>query len=354
MGMPSISITFTELATSVVKRGERGIIAIILKDETVPETNPFFCNDYTDIPAELNQDNQEQIKLAMKGYINTPQKIICYVIDNESKYEDALKYFKMLKFDYLVAPAAQTDNVTETIATYVKNERKNKKLIKAVLPDTKSDHEAIVNYTTKTVTVGEKVYTTEQYCSRIAGILAGTPLKISATYAPLSELDDCSRLEKQEMDAAVDNGEFIVWWDGEKVKTGRAVNSLTTLTDEKNTQFQKIKVTEIMDMIANDLRMTIEDSYIGKYSNGYQNKSLLVSAISDYLYQLKEKEELLNDYTIEIDVEKNRSYLKARGKDVDKMNDDEIKKANTGSNVFLKSTLGILDAIEDVELPIAI
>lgn len=36
------------------------------------------------------------------------------------------------------------------------------------------------------------------------------------------------------------------------------------------------------------------------------------------------------------------------------MSDDDIKTANTGSSVFLKATIQILDAIEDIVLPITI
>jgi hypothetical protein len=223
----------------------------------------------------------------------------------------------------------------------------------AVLANQASDDEGIINYTTSAVYVGDTVYTAEQYCSRIAGIIAGTPLDISATYAPLNELTDCTRLTKAEMDAAVDAGNFIVWFDGEKVKTARAVNSLTTLTSSKNKQFQKIKIVDIMDMIANDIRMTAEDNYLGKYANSYANKGLLISAIGNYFDGLK-REDLIQSYKIGIDVDANRAYLKGKGVDVDSMSDAEIMKANTGSYVYLKATLSILDAIEDIVLPITI
>ena len=50
MGMPSISISFTEKGNTAVSRGERGIIAMILKD-TVPATNPIVCATESDVPA---------------------------------------------------------------------------------------------------------------------------------------------------------------------------------------------------------------------------------------------------------------------------------------------------------------
>jgi hypothetical protein len=295
--------------------------------------------------------------------VNAPLRVIAYIIPatveeggedvNNTDYTDALNYFRTVKFDYLVIPTVGTDAKTSDIVSYVQTERANDKLIKAVLPNTIADKEFIINFATTKVYEGDTEYTTEEYCSRIAGIIAGTPLSISCTYAPLPELTDCTRLSKTEMDSAVNAGKLIVWWDGEKVKVARGVNSLTTLTSEKNTQFQKIKILDAMDMIANDIRMTAQDNYLGKYANTYYNKCLLISAIGNYFDTLI-RDDVLQSATITIDIDANRSYLKGRGVDVDKMTDDEIKVANTGSFVFLKATLSILDAIEDIVLPITI
>lgn len=353
MGMPSISISFTELAASAIKRGEKGIVALIINDANVPSVNPVVCTSDLDVPTSLSATTQEQIKLALKGYVNQPKKVIAYIVDG-ADYTNALNYLKTVKFDYLVAPSCATDEQTSIIASYVKAERANKKLIKAVLPNTKSDYEGIINYTTEKVFNDDKEYTTEQYCGRIAGIIAGTPFTIAATYAPLPELTDCTRLSKDDMDKAVDNGEFIVWFDGEKVKTARAVNSFVTTTDEKKAQFKKIKIIDIMDLIDTDIHMAAEDTYIGKYSNGYDNRVLVLSAIDGYFSEL-ERKGILGKYEIDFDVEAIRNFLKSKGINVDEMDDNEIKRSDdVGSYVFLKSRLWILDAIEDIKLPINI
>ena len=151
----------------------------------------------------------------------------------------------------------------------------------------------------------------------------------------------------------VDAGKHIVGFDGEKVKTARGVNSLKTLTGDKGASFQKIKIVDAMDMITDDIRMTAEDNYLGKYANSYDNKCLLISAIGSYFDQLI-ADGVLESASVAIDVEANRNYLKGKGVNVEAMSDDDIKKANTGSYVYLKATIKILDAIEDIVLPITI
>ena len=354
MNMPSVTVSFTEVASTAVKRGERGVIAMILRNETVPETNPVVCASTQDIPKTLGDDAKKQIELAMMGYVNTPKKVIVYVLDASAEdYNEALSYFKTVKFDYIVAPSVSTDNQTASLVSYVKTERSNNKLIKAVLPNTPADTEGVVNYATEKVVENDAEYSTEEYCSRIAGIIAGTPLTMSCTYAPLTELTDCTRLTRAEMDAAQDAGKMIVWWDGEKVKTARGINSLKTLNTEKGEQFQKVKAIDTMDMISDDIRMTAEDSYIGKYPNTYDNKGLLISAIRGYLDKLVTAG-VLSGHEVSIDIDANRQYLKDKGVNVEDMSDDDIKRAQTGSAVYLKATSSIVDAIEDIDLKITI
>jgi hypothetical protein len=352
MGMPSVIISFSQKAATALTRGERGIIGLIVKDTVVPETNPLVCLSSGDILDGLSETNKEQISLALRGYVNLPKKVIVYVLPSDaSDYEKALSYFSSCKFNWLVCPSAQTDGMTDRIVEYVKKERENNHLIKAVLPNTTADSEAIVNFATEKIYVDDTEYDTEEYCSRIAGMIAGTPMSIATTYAEMAEVTDCSKLTKEEMDKAVEAGKFIIFFDGEKVKTARAVTSLTTLIADKGKNFQKIKIMEAMDMIADDIRTTMEDSYIGKYPNTYSNKCLLLAAIGNYFDGLAQ-DNIIASGTVEIDIQANSDYLKAQGKDVSGMSEDEIKRADTGSYVYLTATVQMLDAIEDIIIPI--
>lgn len=355
MPMPSVNVSFTERAAQVIKRGERGIVALILKEATVPEDNPIIALNIQDIPSTLTSFNQEQMKLALMGYQNAPKKVVAYVIKDQTAvdYTPALTYFGLNKFDYLAIPTVNTDVKTSDIMTWIKAQRDAGRKVKAVLPNTAGDNEGIIDFATEKVTAGTKSYTTEQYCSRIAGLIAGTPLTISCTYAPLSELTDCARLTKSEMDAAIDAGKFIVFFDGEKVKVGRGVNSFVTTTADKGSQFKKIKIVDAMDMIYDDITKTAQDSYLGKYSNSYDNKCLLISAIGGYFEQLK-LDGILSAASIGIDIAAQRAYLKAEGVATDNMSDAEIRVYDTDDKVFLKAAITILDAIEEIQLPINI
>lgn len=357
MGLPSVIINFKETGITAIKRGERGIVALVLKDASVEALESHVLLTVAETPEGLTAENKEQIQLAFMGYQTPPKKVIVVVIpEGAENYNDATKYLETIRWDYLAIPAIQAGEVA-TIGTWIKslNDTLDKKC-KVVLPNHKGDHESIINFTTDNIVTVGKTYKTAQYCSRLAGMFAGTPMTISATFAPLPEVLDFDKKTKSEMDSAIEDGELILYNDGEKVKVARAVNSFTTTAQDKGDSFKKIKIVDAMHMIHDDIKKTAEDSYLGKYSNSYDNKCLLITAIQGYIDQLVLDGILDNSYDnkVFLDVEQQTVYLKSIGVDVSTMTEKEIKEANTKDKVFLGSNIKILDAIEDITLNITI
>lgn len=371
LGTPKINVTFTELGITAIGRGSKGVVALIVRD-TAP-VDPFVLTQASNAPIVLSMENQAYIERAFLGYVNPPKKVIVYVVDSDDlDLSKGLAYMATQDFDYLAGPADCTAAEAAAIASWIKSQRLNNGAkYKAVVPNQSADHYAIVNFAAEGMKAGTGTdttargvnmagaaassgYTAAAYCSRIAGLLAGTPMKISATYAPLPELTDVKRLTREEQEAAVNAGKLILVWDGRKVKTSRAVNSLVTTSEGMLDSFKKIKIVEIMDLIRTDITATAEDSYIGKYAGTYDNKLLLITAIRGYFMGLARDNLVQDGYTVEIDVEAQEQYLQSKGTDTSEMSQQEIKEADTGSHVFLLIRCRILDAIEDIDIAIEI
>ncbi len=355
LGTPKINVTFTELGISAIQRGDKGVVAVIVRDAA--EVAPVSLTQASQTPAELGAANQAYVKRTFTGYVNPPKKVIVYTAPEEGDADltAALDYMATQNFDYIVGPPDCSAAEAAAIASWVKSQRLNNGTkYKAVLPKQASDSYPIVNFTAEGMTDGTTVYTTAEYCSRIAGLLAGTPMKIAATYAPLPELSDVTRLTREAQEAAIGRGELILVWDGRKVKVSRAVNSLVTTNEGMLDSFKKIKIVEIMDLIRTDIVATAEDDYIGKYANTYQNKLLLVTAIRGYFMGLEQDGLVQPGYTVEIDVDAQEQYLMSKGMDTSGMTAQEIREADTGTHVFLKVACKILDAIEDIDIDITI
>lgn len=352
MGLPSINVIFKNKAATVIRRSARGVVGVILLDSATATHGAHVMTSSDQIPAGLDAINKAYLTQAFIGYVNQPTKVIAYVLAADAaNLSVALDHFGLQKINYIVGPPDCDAAQASEIETWVKAQRTNGKTYKAVLPDKAADSTGIINFTTDGIKVGSLTYDAPGYCARIAGLLAGTPLTISCTYAPLAEVSDIARLSDADMNTALNAGQFILYHDSEKVKVGRGVNSYQTTTEEIGEAFKHIKIVETVDIMREDIKLIVQDKYIGKYPNTYDNKCLLITAIKEYFTELEKANILEAGKTkLDIDMDAQIAYLESKGVDTSAMPDQEIKEANTGTNVFLRGSVGILYSIEDVNL----
>lgn len=362
MGLPDIVIEFSRKAVVAIKSGALGIVGIMLKD--AKNNGAMILRGNDEIPtgeSAFSAKNTAYIERVFKG---APSKVIIYTMPEDAEnYNEAKKYFANTKVNYLVGAPDISSAEAEDLATWVKGLRKNSiRRPVLVVPNVDGDTRGVINFSvvnisaTEKIEVGEERYTEAEYCSRIAGLLAGLDLRVSATYKPLSEVTAIPTVASdEEVDNAVDAGKLTLYNDGERIVIARGVNSLVTVTEVETEDLQKIKISAIQDLIETDIYSTINSSYIGNYSNSYDNKCLLITAIKGYLRGLEATEGgkgylRAGSSNIEIHVAKQKQYLESIGVDTSDMDEQAIKEANTGSKVFLKGTISILDAIEDVDI----
>ncbi|ABR48574.1 phage-like element pbsx protein XkdK [Alkaliphilus metalliredigens QYMF] len=351
MGLPQINIEFSGKAVSAVERSARGIVALILKDAT----GTFDVKEYRSIEEIKVEDwTPANIDYIKKAFMGTPAKVICERLDTaESDYSEVLTRLGFKKWNYLAIP--DLENATD-IETWLKGKRENgKKTFKAVLPNASTgDHEGIINFTTTDIKVGDKTYTTAEYCCRIAGVLAGLPFTRSATYYVLPEVEGIT--ESTTPDSDIESGKLILVNDGEKIKIGRAVNSLVSTTVSKTEDFKKIKIVEVMDMVKDDIRDTFNNNYIGKVNNIYDNQVLFFTSVNAYFKGLAGDEIFDRNFQnkADVDVEAQRLAWEGIGTDVSQLSDQEVKEKSFRSNVYAKANVKIVDAMEDLDFSIAI
>lgn len=350
MGLPKILIEFKTLAETIITRSERGIVAVILKDNSSTAETYTYTKESEIVKSHYTATNLAFLQLIFMG---SPSKVIVERIRTDDDINKALERLKNKQWYYLTVPQI-TDTEISTVVTYITEMRTQyHKTFKAVLPNCAAGHEGIINFATDNIKVGSKTYTTAEFCTRIAGILAGLPLNRSATYYTLSEVESIT--ESETPDADVDNGKLILINDGTKIKIARGVNSLIEYTEDKGEDFCKIKIVEAVDMIRDDIRTTFEDEFVGKVENSYDNKIVFIAAVNKYFKDLASRGVLYDqfDNKAEIDIEATREWL-SQSKDVSNWEDEKIKTANTGTNVFVKANIQIQDAIEDLNFKIYI
>jgi len=92
---PSITIAFAERGATAITRGERGIVALILKGA---RQQTFKVISISDIPTGvLSEENEQYIKDVLVGYSYSPKYILVYVMptaeDMSKAYKDMMQYF---------------------------------------------------------------------------------------------------------------------------------------------------------------------------------------------------------------------------------------------------------------------
>lgn len=348
---PKFNVTFKELAVLAIQRQQRGSVVMILKDDTA-EIDKVVYRGLGDVnKADYTPENYDRLTLAFLG---NPSKVI--VVKGGTEYEIAdvlakLDYFNNYTLCY---PEAEASEFT-AIQNYIKGVRAKNNYSRAVLGGAMSpDAEYIINFVTDDIQAnvnGEvKTFTAGDYTCRVAGALSGLAPSRSLTYFELPEIVEAPL--SADADADVAAGKLIVLHQDGSYKFGRAVNSLVTLTDGVTEAFQKIRVLDIMDMIANDIVTTFRTGYVGKYTNNFTNKNRLIAAINAYLLTLANEGllEAENDNAVYISAEKTKLYLEGKGVDTSEMTYNEIIRANTGSRVLFDGVCSPTDAMEDLDL----
>lgn len=348
--MPQINIVFSQAAQTVQARSGRGSVGLIIRDAAASKGMTLLSAD--EIPGGLSADNKAYVARTFLGADGVrPQRVYLYVLSTGGDLSEALAWMALQNVSWLALPLDASEADCTEVKTWLEAQRsENNAVYKAVLPNTASNYERVVNFAASGIVTASGTYAAAAYCSRIAGILAALPLTQSATYAVLEEVTDVDRMTKASMDEAVAAGKLILHHDGSRVKLGRAVNSLTTIPAGESEDLQHIRILEIRDTVESDLRQLVADEYIGKFTNTYENKLVLVAAIQDYLLGLESQGILAEGSTVELDIAAMRQYLIGKNVDVSSMTDLQILKANTGTQVFVKVRLSIVGAIEDIAI----
>lgn len=356
IGLPSLTITFQKAAQAAANRSKKGYVAVFVRDASAQGV--YRLSSEALIPAGLGEDNKAHVRTAFEGSDRgAPSLVILVVIapgtEDTAALEAGLKAIEAYSIDYLAGPPDVTDEELDVLVEWVKAQRALYRTVKLVRPfDTVgSDDMGIIELDETGMTDSAGAVTAAEYCARLAGILAGIPMGMSATYAALPELTAVTERTTEEQVQAINNGKLILIHDGLQAKIARAVNSLTTIPTDGKADWSKIKIVEGMDLITYYLRTTIENQYLGRYPNTYDNKQLLVTAVSEYLQYLEGAGVLsAGESYAQIDYDRQLRWLQSQGVDTSAMTQQQVLEYQTGSWVFLKCGGRLVDAMEDFEV----
>ena len=308
--LPGAYINFLTNAPLSITVGDRGIVVILqeVSKGIKGEIYRITALDQSAWPAGVTAEDKLFANEALKG----AQTVLVYNLGTSHTDEDvetALDALKTENFNVICYPYDDDDTIKTTgegegegegegdstfivaeIQTWVEAMREDEGVkIQAVLANYDADNEAVINVTQGVKLADGTELTPAQTTAWVAGITAGARINQSNTGRKyVGAVDVAPRMTKSEMEAAVQNGEFIFKVDSaQNVTAVYDINSLITITPEKGKQFTKNRLIRTIDGINNDITTIFESNYVGKVDNNADGRSLLRATLIEYFNELQ-------------------------------------------------------------------
>lgn len=303
---PGLYINFVEAAAAQIRGGARGTVAIpLLTYGSSAQAKTFYTIESEKQAVDtFGLANVRSILFALQG---GAKEVLVYTMPSTPAAEDyaamrdALdtRQFNVFAFD-------SEYNVTEQAATktwVARNRDEGKHFIAVIGGDDTIDADPtqgnarttlnkdnyIVNLISG-VKVGTETYNSSEYAPWVAGLIAGTAINRSTTYAQVPVDDVTKRLTNAQIKAALQAGSLVLVHDGEKVKVEQGLV----------TSGKKIRSIRARQAISTDVMRTAADSYIGKLNNNADGQATLMVAVKAYLESL-ERNDVLTAPIVELD-----------------------------------------------------
>lgn len=174
-----------------------------------------------------------------------------------------------------------------------------------VLYNHKADYEGVINVKNKVLDAGELESSAIYW---VTGASAGCAINKSNTNKTYDgDFTINVDYKQSQLEKAIEDGEFVFHKVGDEVHVLTDINSFTSVTKDKNSDFQMNQVIRVLDQIANDIAVLFNKQYIGKVQNNASGRISFWNDLVTYNRELEKLQALENVVSDEIIVEKGDS-----------------------------------------------
>lgn len=305
---PGVYFNFVESASSQIRGGARGVVALALRNYGV-NVSPHTFHKVSDLDAAIALVDKEYsfpISLVLQG---GAKEVLFYALPKESTTEDFEKMRTTLDaypFHVFVWDAEVTEEEQGKTVLWAKSSQTDGKPFLAILGGTSAEEDLdptlgnarsvrvkdthVINLISGVI-LDKKPVSSAKFAPWVAGMVAGTAINQSVTYKSCPAEEVTRRLSAKETAIALESGSFVLTNDGEKVKIEQGI---TTSTD-------KIRAIRTRQAIIQDVTRTASDAYIGQLQNNPDGQATLMAMIMAYLEKL-ETSSVLQDPSIQLDL----------------------------------------------------
>lgn len=209
--------------------------------------------------------------------------------------------------DFTTILYAGSDEVTKGLfASFVKRLRDDEGYkVTCVLHDyAKADFEGVISVKNEVMAVDDVIDKTG-LVYWTAGKTAGAEVNESLTNVKYDgELNILAAYKKSELKEFIGKGEFVLYGDKGEYKVLKDINSFTSTSADKNSDFSNNQVIRVLDAVANDTARIFDAYYLGKVQNNALGRDIFKSELINYHNQLEAIQAIENFNSEDITVEK--------------------------------------------------
>lgn len=157
--------------------------------------------------------------------------------------------------------------------------------LQAVVYNHAANYEGVVNVKNA---VSDSGWSAASLVYWVTGVVAGTAVNASALNMIYDgEFSVGANYTQLQLEGFIDSGFFALHKVGNDLRVLADINSLTTLTEEKNSLFQQNQTIRVIDNIANDIANVFNTKYLGKIPNDYNGRMSLWADIVAHHQELQ-------------------------------------------------------------------
>lgn len=139
----------------------------------------------------------------------------------------------------------------------------------------------------------------------VTGIIAGCEINKSNTNKTYDgEYTVNTDYTQSQLEASIDNGEFVLHKVGDEVRVLVDINSLVDVTSEKGEEFKSNQTIRVLDQVATDVASVFNSKYLGKIANNEAGRTSLWTDIVTLFkdYQTLQAIENFKDEDIKVEI----------------------------------------------------
>lgn len=200
------------------------------------------------------------------------------------KYQQALTELESYSFNTLGCISTD-ETVKKLFAEYTKRLRDECGVkFQCVLHNYEADYEGVINVVN---TASDGVWGNE-LVYWVTGASAGCMVNKSITNSKYTgEYSPVCNYSQSELTECIKDGMLVFHKVNDEIRILKDINSLVSITDEKNNDFCLNQVIRVLDQIGNDVAVIFNDKYCGKVSNDNAGRTSLWNDIVKLCNQLE-------------------------------------------------------------------